>query len=102
MAGITPRQRLFASALVCAMGAFILLLSLGVIPWSPTPSRRQRAIFADPYHWQIGVVGLAFFSAGVAMALDQRRPRLARTASIIAALSLVAAIAGVVVFKLTS
>lgn len=102
MPDLTPRQRNLFGALVCAAGASLVLLYLGVIPWTPPPVPRRRAVFEDPYHWPIGVFGLAFFFAGLAVNQQERRPRAAKTAGTLAALSVLAALAGVVAFKITS
>ena len=45
------------------IGLFIIGAYFGLYYWPPV--RRCRAIFCDPYHWQILAIGIAFFCAGV-------------------------------------
>lgn len=52
------------------MGAFIVLLYLGVIPWQPRA--RCRAVFCDPYHWQVLCFGLVFLLAGLSFLIPAR------------------------------
>lgn len=52
------------------LGAYIVLISLGVLPYSP--SIRRRAVFDNPQHWQITSLGVAFFCAGLSMLVAQR------------------------------
>ena len=52
------------------LGAYIVLISLDVLPYSP--STRKRAVFDNPQHWQITSLGVAFFCAGLSMLVAQR------------------------------
>lgn len=53
------------------LGAYIILLSLGVLPY--TPPTRGTAIFAGPEHWQISSIGVAFCCAGIAIAFGKQQ-----------------------------
>jgi hypothetical protein len=53
------------------LGAYIILLSLGVLPY--IPSKRKRGVFHSPQHWQITSIGVAFFCADIAIAFGNRR-----------------------------
>lgn len=55
------------------LGAYIVLISLGVLPYSP--STRKRAVFDNPQHWQITGMGIAFFCAGLSLLVAQRGGR---------------------------
>lgn len=63
--------RWFLLLVVGGTGGFILLLYLGVIPWRPY--RGCRAVFCDPYHWQVACFGVAFLLAGVACVIPSRQ-----------------------------
>lgn len=52
------------------IGAYIVLLSLGVFPDSPL---KKQALFDTPRHWQVTSFGLAFFCAGISVAFAERR-----------------------------
>lgn len=65
---VAPRWVCF---LLIAVGAYIVLLSLGVIPY--VPSGRRRALFPTPHHWQVTSFGIAFIASGVAVAFPRSR-----------------------------
>jgi hypothetical protein len=44
-----------------AIGLFIVLLSLDVVPYAPLPGR-QRALFTSPHHWWVTSIGLSFMA----------------------------------------
>jgi hypothetical protein len=52
------------------VGAYIVLLSLGLLPYAPNP--RRRAFFDSPQHWQITCFGIAFFCAGLSLIVANR------------------------------
>ena len=62
--------------LVAAVGVGILLAATGVVQWPA--SRRCRAIFCEPTHWQIACIGVAFLCAGLALVIPPRFKRLLR------------------------
>jgi hypothetical protein len=62
----------WASIIFLIMGAYIVAISLGVLPYGP-PIRRGRAIFDDPLHWQITSIGVAFFGAGILVAFSKSK-----------------------------
>ncbi|HVY05477.1 MAG TPA: hypothetical protein VHB46_05835 [Burkholderiales bacterium] len=74
--GLSPRQRSMLCIVVCAMASIPILLYFGVIPW--TPPKRCRAVFCDPYHWQLPAIGIAFFCAGLSLVIPPERRVLAR------------------------
>ena len=51
-------------------GAYIVLLSLGLLPYAP--SGRRQAVFDSPQHWQVTSIGVAFFCAGISIILANR------------------------------
>jgi len=53
-----------------AFGAYLVLISLDLLPYTPAPSK--RALFDHPRHWQITGLGLAFFCAGLSLLLARR------------------------------
>lgn len=88
----SPQASALLSVILGGMGGFIVLLYLGVIPWRPT--RYCRAVFCDPYHWQVLCFGLAFLMAGLAFVIPQRWRLLGKTGSWIFVVTLLSAIVG--------
>lgn len=66
---VAPRWACFA---FIAMGIYIVLLSMGVIPH--VPSGRRRALLLSPHHWQVTAIGISFIASGAAMAF-RRAPQ---------------------------
>ena len=60
-----------AAPLLMSVGAAIVLLHLGVIPY--TSGSGGSAMFDGAHPWQILCIGLSFFCAGAAFALKKRR-----------------------------
>ena len=58
------QTRLVLFLIVGGVGAFLIGAYLGLYSWPRL--RSCRAIFCDPYHWQILAIGIAFFCAGLA------------------------------------
>ena len=54
-----------------AIGVYVVLLSLGVIPEGARP--KKQGLFATPHHWQITSFGLAFLCTGISAAFPDRR-----------------------------
>ncbi len=52
------------------LGAYIVLLSLGLLPYAP--SHKRPAVFDSPQHWQITSIGIGFFCAGISLAIANR------------------------------
>lgn len=61
-------------------GAYIVLLSFGVLSYTP---RAKRGIFQDPQHWQITSIGVAFFCAGIGIALQDSRRAIVQLNSLV-------------------
>lgn len=64
--------RIALCVIVAGAGLFLMLSYLGYIYWPPIRPGRHRAIFTDPYHWQIFSIGLAFFCAGISFVIPKR------------------------------
>jgi hypothetical protein len=62
-------MRLFLCALLSSVGLLIILSYSSILPW--VPSRHCRAIFCDPYHWQVLSFGIAFLCAGFTFIIPQ-------------------------------
>lgn len=62
--------RMVLFALLAGTGLFIIGAYSGLYYWPPI--RQCRAIFCDPYHWQILALGIAFFCAGLAYLIPER------------------------------
>lgn len=94
-APVTPYSwstRLLLFFLVGGSGLFTILSYAGVIYWPPI--RRCRAIFCDPYHWQVFSFGLAFWCAGFAFFIPEHLRIVGRLNSICLLVSLLAGIIG--------
>lgn len=63
----------WAALTFVVIGAFIVLLSLDVIPYDPNLVRRRSTIFQDPHHWQITSFGLAFLFLGLQVFMNGRK-----------------------------
>jgi hypothetical protein len=61
-----PKWALYA---FLSVGAYIILLSLDIIHY--TPSGRRRGIFTTPHHWQVTSFGVAFFCVGLSFLLEK-------------------------------
>lgn len=88
----SPGTRLLVFLLAGGMGAFICGLYFGVIPWRP--SRHCRAVFCDPYHWQVLGFGLTFLLAGLAFVIPRNWRWLGRACSLGFIVSLVSSLVG--------
>jgi len=66
---VAPR---WACVAFFAVGLYVLLISLDVLPYAPPT--RKRGIFDSPHHWQISALGIAFMGAGMHLAFP-RAPR---------------------------
>lgn len=88
------KPRLALGAIVAVPGLFNLLSYLGIIPWYRSPGLRCRAIFCDPFHWQVGAFGLAFLCAGLAFIIPPRYARLGTLNGVTLLVALVSAVAG--------
>lgn len=84
--------RLTLFVLAGGIGAFNIGAYLGLYYWPPI--RRCKAIFCDPYHWQILAIGTAFFCAGLAYLIPQRWKRVGQLNAAILLVSLVAGVVG--------
>ena len=88
---MTFKARLWLFIVIGGTGLFIIGSYLGFYYWPPI--RRCKAIFCDPYHWQILAFGIAFFCAGLAYLIPKEWKRLV---NLIAATLLVCLISGIV------
>lgn len=61
----------WSSLFFLAFGIYLVLVSLGLVPY--TPSMARRAMSESPPHWPIAGFGMAFFCAGVSVAFGDRR-----------------------------
>ena len=91
-APISGRTSWVLFALLAGTGGFIVLLYLGIIPWRS--SGRCRAVFCDPYHWQVLCFGTTFLLAGLAFIIPQRHRVLGSACSVGFIVSLLSAIVG--------
>lgn len=55
------------------IGAYIIAISLGVLPYGTPLRSSSRAIFDDPQRWQITCFGIAFFCAGIVSAFSKSK-----------------------------
>ena len=91
------KTRLLLGLLCGGIGMFIILSYFGVIPDSSVG--RCRAIFCDPYQWQVLSFGMAFFSTGLALVIPPTWPRLGRLASLGVVGGLLAGLVGTFFFR---
>lgn len=91
----------WVSIIFLIMGAYIVAISLGALPYGP-PLRRSRAIFDDPQHWQITSFGIAFICAGIVIAFRDTRSWLLNINLIVLVPSLIAPIISLVYFHSSS
>lgn len=63
---VAPRWASFAFV---AIGLYVVLLSLDIIPY--VPFGRRRGLLETPHHWQITSFGIGFMAAGVLMGLPR-------------------------------
>jgi hypothetical protein len=92
MAEPTRRGRLLIFLLVGGMGLFIILLYAGVVPWRP--SGRCRAVFCDPYHWQVLCFGITFVCAGLSFVIPRHWKSVGVLCSLTLLVSFVAGLVG--------
>jgi hypothetical protein len=87
-------QRWIGCLAAAGVGLCLLGEYAGVLPWRPSARSGKRAIFGDPYHWQVAAIGLAFFLAGVSFVVPPKWPLLGRALGISIVVSLAAGIIG--------
>jgi hypothetical protein len=92
-----PKQRRLWAALVCIPALVLILSYFGVIPWMPP--KRCKAVFCDPYHWQILVIGIAFLCAALTFIIPARWPKLAAINGLILLACFLAGVAGSLFFR---
>lgn len=92
-----PKNRPLWAALVCIPALVLILSYFGVIPWSPP--KRCRAVFCDPYHWQILVIGIAFLCAGFSLIIPADNKRLAQINWLILLSCFIAGVIGSLFFR---
>lgn len=91
---MNPGQKLACIA-CCGTGLFIVFEYAGILPWAPgLHPEVKRAVFQDPYHWQVLCIGLAFLSAGLLFLIPKSQPMLGRLLSLVFLGSLIAGITG--------
>src|SRR5262245_47854872 len=81
---------LWFALLFLIFGAYIIVVSLGLLPYTYMPSLRRRALFDSPQHWQVTSFGIAFFCAGASIILANRGrwlPALAGTVLLVASVA---------------
>ncbi len=81
---------------VCIPALVLILSYFGVIR---TPPKKCRAVFCDPYHWQILVIGIAFLCAGLALIIPANNNGLARINGLILLSCFVAGVVGSFFFR---
>ena len=91
-----PKDRPLWAALICIPALVLILSYFGIIPW--TPLRRCRAVFCDPYHWQVLVIKIAFLCAGLALIIPAGYKRLAKINGLILLGCFVAGVVGSLFF----
>ncbi|WP_284101138.1 hypothetical protein [Parachitinimonas caeni] len=89
--------RLLLFCLCGGTGLFIILTYAGIVPWKP--SGRCRAIFCDPYHWQVLCFGITFFCAGSAFVLPRRWHRVGQLNGLCLLIALLAGLTGSFLFR---
>jgi hypothetical protein len=62
--------------LFICIGAYIVLISLDIIPYNVDYARSKRAVFKDPHHWQITCIGAAFLFTGFQIFMGNQNKRL--------------------------
>jgi hypothetical protein len=77
--------RVVLFAAIGGAGLLLVLGYFGLVPWRPSP--RCRAIFCDPYHWQVLGLGIAFCCIGLTFIVPRRHAGLGRACALIAALA---------------
>lgn len=87
------RARIALFLIVGGVGVFLILSYMGYIYWPPIRSNR-RAIFSDPYHWQILSIGISFFCAGASFIIPSHWHILGRLSSIGVVVGLLAGVIG--------
>lgn len=63
----------WASVLFLMIGAYIVAISLGVLPEGTPLRNARRAIFDNAQHWQVTSLGFAFFSGGIVVAFSKSK-----------------------------
>lgn len=84
--------RMALLVIVGGTGIFIIGAYAGLYDWPPM--RSCRAIFCDPYHWQILAIGIAFFCAGLAYVIPSHLRALGKFNAMVLVTSLLAGILG--------
>jgi len=92
-----PKHRPLWAALVCIPAIVVILSYFGVIPWMPP--KNCRAVFCDPHHWQILVIGIAFLCAALSLIIPARWPKLATMNALILLACFVAGVGGSFFFR---
>lgn len=92
MAEPSPRGRLLICLLAGSLGLFIILLYAGILPWRPRG--RCRAIFCDPYHWQVLSFGITFLCASLSVVIPRHWKAVGMLCSTTLVVSLVAGLVG--------
>ena len=87
------RARIALFLIVSGVGVFLILSYMGYIYWPPIRNNR-RAIFSDPYHWQILSIGIAFFCAGASFVIPRHWYILGRISGIGVVIGLLAGVIG--------
>lgn len=85
------RARVALCLIVGGAGLFIVGAYAGWYYWPPI--RACRAVFCDPYHWQVLAIGVAFVCAGLAFVIPER---FRLTGQLNAAVLVVSLLAGVI------
>lgn len=92
----STKRRLLLFSLVSLPALLIVLLYFRIIPW--TAPKRCRAVFCDPYHWQILVIGIAFFCAGLALIIPASWRKVTSINAVILVVCFVAGVIGSLFF----
>lgn len=87
------RARIALFTIVGGVGILLILSYLGYIYWPPVRNKR-RAIFSDPYHWQILSIGVSFFCAGASFVIPRHWHFLGKMSSIGVVVGLLAGVIG--------
>ena len=89
---MTWNARATLFVILVGVGLFILGGYLGVYYWPPI--RQCRAIFCDPYHWQILAIGGAFLCAGLSFVIPEKFRLLGKVNAAVLLFALFAGIIG--------
>ena len=89
---MTWKARVMLFVIVGGVGLFIIGAYSGLYYWPPI--RRCKAIFCDPYHWQVLSIGIAFLCAGLAYIIPERLRLLGKVNAFMLLISLLAGVIG--------